>query len=365
MDRHSVDRRSYTCFITVMNYGNIYVPANVLDIKAKEAIAIWEKGVSKERDGSMTDAIRYYRQALKVHEDVEIIYRKKLHEEWILNKKLQELELSSTVAKEEGISEVDGENNGKEGTEELLPCWILEMLPNDVLSKIVSHVVLQSGESWVNLSLTCSKFNNLCFHDSLPYKTFASYIYPKQQYDKQTMMLNDMRNIKILEKTMWNNDCEQMIKERPFVKFHGVYISIVNYLRHGSNAETSSFLDPIQMITYYRYFRFYPNGKCLRLLTTDEPSNVIKHFKMETSPKDSEVCHWSLGVEDKFSHILINRSNEKYSFIEELQIKNQGHKRHHRMRWISSLAIDKEGTESFCSLNNEKTFVFSGVKTYK
>lgn len=47
------------------------------DPRAKEAIAIWEKGVLKEKDGSMSDAINFYRSALKIHDNVESLYRKK------------------------------------------------------------------------------------------------------------------------------------------------------------------------------------------------------------------------------------------------------------------------------------------------
>ena len=61
---------------------------------AHQAVSIWEKGVQKERDGSMNDAIKFYRQALKIDEKVEKVYRKKLHEEWALQKKLAEVSIS-------------------------------------------------------------------------------------------------------------------------------------------------------------------------------------------------------------------------------------------------------------------------------
>lgn len=57
------------------------------DPRAKEAIAIWEKGVLKEKDGSMSDAINFYRSALKIHDNVESLYRKKILDEWMLHKK--------------------------------------------------------------------------------------------------------------------------------------------------------------------------------------------------------------------------------------------------------------------------------------
>ncbi|CCE93219.1 SCF ubiquitin ligase complex subunit HRT3 TDEL_0F04080 [Torulaspora delbrueckii] len=330
---------------------------------AHQAVSIWEKGVQKERDGSMNDAIKFYRQALKIDEKVEKVYRKKLHEEWALQKKLAEVSISP--AEDNVAAEPKNEDNEAEQEQKVLPCWILELLPNDLLLKIVRQVVLTSGESWLNLSLTCSKFNELCLQNTVPYKVFASYIYEKQRYDQASLELNQISDLHILEEDLWKTNHQKMLKDRPYIKFQGIYISIVNYLRHGANAEGSlSLINPIQMITYYRYFRFYPDGRCLRLVTTDEPSHVVSHFSDKTTPKGSEICRWSLALDDNLGRLNIRRSDEKYSYFEELQIKSQGHKRHNRLSWINSLVIDKEGNVSECSLRNEKPFFFSRVRSY-
>lgn len=326
-----------------------------------QALSIWEKGVQKERDGSMTDAIKYYRQALKIDDRVEKIYRKKLREEWLLQQKLAELELNSPATSQGTATESVNED---EEEAELEPCWIFEKLPNDLLLRVIRQVILLSGESWLNLSLTCTKFNELTFHNSSPFQVFASYIYHKQHYDETSLELNHISDLRTLEHDLWNSDYEKMLKHRPYIKFEGVYISVVNYLRHGVNAEGSqSLISPIQMITYYRYFRFYPDGRCLRLVTTEEPSQVVPHFSIDVPPRRSEICRWSLGLEDNFGRLIIRRSGEKYSFVEELQIKSHGRRRHHRLVWASSLVIDKEGHVSECSLRNEKPFNFSRVRS--
>lgn len=331
---------------------------------AHHAVSVWEKGVQKERDGSMNDAIKFYRQALKIDEKVEKVYRKKLHEEWLLQKKLAEVKIASED-KETAIIEPESSEIQTEEEQELLPCWILEMLPNDLLLRIVRQVVLNSGESWLNLSLTCSKFNDLCLHNTVPYKVFAAFIYEKQRYDEASLALNQISDLHALEDDLWGTNHQKMLKDRPYVKFQGLYISIVNYLRHGANAEGSqSLLNPIQMITYYRYFRFFPDGRCLRLLTTDEPSHVVSRFSDKTPPYKSEICRWSIALDDDFGRLSVRRSDEKYSYVEELQIKSQGHKRHNRLSWLNSLVFDKEGNVSECSLRNEKPFFFSRVRSY-
>ena len=334
------------------------------DPRAKEAIIIWERGVLKEKDGSMSDAINFYRSALKIHDSVESLYRKKLHDEWMLHKKISEFSIVSDDPGEQKETDKDDLLVGEDA--ELQPCWILEILPDDILLRIIKKVILISGESWVNLSMTCSTFNKLCFHDSVTFKTFAKYIYSKQIYDQIAIDLNGITDLNTFEKEMWQGDDDRMLKERPYIKFEGVYISVVNYVRYGSNAEGSlSLSNPVHMITYYRYLRFYENGQCLRLLTTDEPSAVVKHFSKESKPRHSDMCYWNLGFDYGFGQLKVTRSDEKYTFIEEFQIKNQGTKRYQRLKWLTSTVVDKEGNASNCSLRNEKSFFFSRVKSFK
>lgn len=341
------------------------------DYSITDPIRIWERGISKEKSGSMTDAIKYYRKALRLEPNVERLYRQKLQEEWDLSQKLANLEIRVESQNNDDV-EVDGIELSTETTdeeEEVLPCWILDMLPDDILSMIVQEVILSSPISWVNLSLSCKKFNQLCFHESVPYRTFAEHIYSKQQYDRQALHLNGIDNIKVMEENIWNNDYRRMLKERPYIKFQGTYISVVNYLRHGAVQEgSSSLINPIHMITYYRYFRFYPNGKCLRLVTTEEPNVIVRQFSIEnhSEMKESDICSWSLSLDHSFGRLLVRRTRKKdmIHFQEELDIVNQGHKRFSKLKWVQSIGTKSDGTMMQFSLKKEKPFVFSRVRAY-
>ena len=340
------------------------------DASLAKAMEIWSQGVLKEKDGSMSDAIRFYRQALKIHEGVERVYRKKLHDEWMLHKRLQGLSLGETAKQSAIVTGSKGKSIGEEGREEteedLPPCWILEMLPDDILLEIVGHVLKASGESWVNLSLTCSKFNELCFHNSAPFKEFERLIYGKQVYDNELLTLNGENTVEQLKEILWGSDYERMLREFPYIKFEGVYISVVNCMRYGANEGGSfSLSNPVQMITYFRYYRFYEDGKVLRLCTTDEPSRVVRDFHRENNIRHSSLCDWKLFVDGETNYVTIRRVTPKYTFVEKLTIRNQGHKRHYRLKWISSTVEDMEGNLSHCSLKNEKPFFFSGVKFNK
>lgn len=285
------------------------------------------------------------------------IWKSKLALKDLNNLKLGESANSKNL--DQGQTDEDGVE------EETLPCWILDMLPNDVLQKIVRELVLVSGESWVHLSLTCRKFQELCFQDPEPFRTFAQYIYPLQCYDEAAMTLNGVSNISTLEQAFWGDDYRRMLAERPYLKFQGCYISVVNYVRHGSNVEgSSSLINPVHMITYYRYFRFYPDGTCLRLLTTDEPSTVVKTYDRSHNIKDADLCRWSLSLDDDFSLLTVTRTNEKYEFEEKLRIHDHSRKKYQRLKWVSSGAYDHHGERIDFSLRKEKPFSFSRVTSY-
>ncbi|CUS25041.1 LAQU0S25e00562g1_1 [Lachancea quebecensis] len=336
-----------------------------------EAVDLWKKGVLKEKDGLMMDAIGCYRRALKMDEEVEKRYRKQVHQEIQTMRMMEKLTLqpqrpNTQEGEDAGNADSSAKEAGKYAEENDQPCWILEMLPGDILKKVVREIVLSSGESWLNLSLTCKRFQQLCFEEPEPYRTFAQYIYSLQYYDKAAMALNGLSSVKALEEAFWGVNYKRMLEERPYVKFQGCYISVVNYLRHGASPEgSSSWISPVHMITYYRYFRFYPDGSCLRLVTTDEPSNVVRGFDCDKDIKNADLCHWSLSIDDDLSVITITRRNDKYSFEEKLRIHRHAHKRHQRLKWMSSGAFDDRGERIDFSMRNEKPFSFSRVTSYK
>ena len=62
-----------------------------------------------------------------------------------------------------------------------------------------------------------------------------------------------------------------MFRNRPRLRFGGVYISTVNYVRPGASLpnQQMTWSTPLHVVTYYRYLRFYRDGSCISLLTTE------------------------------------------------------------------------------------------------
>lgn len=74
----------------------------------------------------------------------------------------------------------------------------------------------------------------------------------------------------------------QMFRSRPRIRFHGCYISTVNYTRPGSTAWNNvSWNAPVLIVTYFRYLRFFRDGTAISLLTTAEPADVVPYLHKE------------------------------------------------------------------------------------
>ncbi|XP_039285494.1 F-box only protein 9 [Nilaparvata lugens] len=63
----------------------------------------------------------------------------------------------------------------------------------------------------------------------------------------------------------------EMYIGRPRLHFNGCYISKTTYIRQGENSFQDQFYRPCHIVEYYRYLRFFPDGKVMMLTTPDDP----------------------------------------------------------------------------------------------
>lgn len=241
------------------------------------------------------------------------------------------------------------------------PCWLLDILPNDILIEIISILIRVDSHSHVNFSTTCRKISKLAF-SSTTFRVLSNIIYPKQIYSSSTTQLNNITSNQLEMVKNWDFNWEKMFNDRPFIKYFGVYISKVSYISDG--ARVSSFYAPVKLVTYFRYLRFFPDGTVLKLTSTDEPSVIVPVFLKENLKdwKNGSISRFSLEADGQ---VIIRRKTELYSFVEELNIVNLGYRKFHRLNWESSYIIDEDGERDYFSLRKEKPFNFSSVKSYK
>ena len=193
-----------------------------------------------------------------------------------------------------------------------------------------------------------------------------------------------------------------MFRHRPRIRFNGIYISTVNYIRPGQAAPSSSTWGaPVHIVTYYRYLRFFRDGAVLSLLTTDEPSQVVHELRPELlhkkPPANSIVAlvlrgRWKLGGEPEFSRLpngnwtdntthpsssegeaeidesalTVETEGCKDTYVYRMEFMLKGQERGRpRLVWKDFWNWNREQDEwQEFGLRNDRAFVFSRVRGY-
>ncbi|KAH3674914.1 hypothetical protein WICPIJ_009423 [Wickerhamomyces pijperi] len=332
--------------------------------KQSQSLALYEEGAYKESHGRLKDAILCYDRAIKMYEYVERLYRKKLQYEYEQSVKERELlqirqglKGVSLDEQKDGSSEETQEGE-EEPSEEIDPCWLLDLLSDDLLLEIISILIVTDPHAHYNFSVSCKKIASLSF-TSTTYRLISKAIFPGQIYAPSAIKLNNITPDQELMVKNWDFNWEMMLNDRPYLKFNGVYISRVNYISEGGRY--TSMYSPLKLVTYFRYMRFYKDGTVLKLTTVDEPDTIVPHFEKANreSFQDAHISQFTLELD---GHLILRRNDSKYEYIEELEITNFMKKKCHRLTWVSSYYQDEEGDRKYFCMTKEKPYNFSGVR---
>lgn len=178
----------------------------------------------------------------------------------------------------------------------------------------------------------------------------------------------------------------QMYINRHRVHFHGCYISRTSYLRYGENSFQDQFYRPMQLVEYYRYFRFFADGKVLMLTSAEEPQMCVGKLKNRFALQN-EILHGHyrlhddeviIAVQRKRSNVQIYRPGRKkdieveygqQTFYLELNIESTAKRAFSQLHWkqysMVQLGGDQEKTTVFeLAPNKYPPLYFSRVKSY-
>ncbi|EGW30784.1 uncharacterized protein SPAPADRAFT_142902 [Spathaspora passalidarum NRRL Y-27907] len=401
---------------------------NTLSPTDHEAIALFEKAVEKESIGLMSDAVQFYRRAFKLNEQVDFLYRQHKLPHLIKSLQLEKGKNSGYRLDENKVKSINVDTllhqfKQLDIDEHYDKCdngpSPLVYLPNDIWIHILEYLVDDNVESWFKMSITCKKFAYLGFASSSIWRNLCYHVYPKQVYhDEDEQIVYQFKNDEVLALLpQYDNSWKKLLTCKPFVKFYGCYISIVNYYSEGGRKEFSStnlWSNPVKIITYYRYLRFYPNGDVIKVLSILPPTQVVSHLsRMNSSIPVTAVDHpanpaaaaaaaatpvpapaptassrqdkknqhkiykgkWSMSDNGRIHIVLDQGSVPYYAFHYIFQIDTLGHiNKHGKLSWLDYYAIrkkmheldddDRIGELSQFSLRNEKAFKFSRVRSY-
>ncbi|QPG74830.1 hypothetical protein FOA43_002166 [Brettanomyces nanus] len=347
------------------------------------ALELFEVAASKERVGLLTDAVEFYRMAYKLDDKVDLKYRKKIFEDLPplekrkdgipkVDHRFKKLDLSKIRVRKTLASYKNCQFEPLD--ESLSPVLAISVLPDEILMKIMKILLLGDSPSWFNFSMSCKKCAYLGLYDGTIWRLLARIVYPHQVYQK-----GNNRDYRVYIRKQWGRNYLKMLNERPFIKYRGVYISTVILQKEGGRGELSSaWTAPFRIITYYRYLRFYEDGRCLKLLTILEPKKVIPRFKqnwrglIKADQVDENTIgkEWQRVYEGAFTinlqGDLVIESDGAYpdwTFTDKLKIVNGGrYSRHHKLMWLDMGYKNKHGEPGSFSLEGEKPYVFNRDK---
>lgn len=322
----------------------------------KTALEHFERAVEYENEGNQGRSLEHYRKAFRLDERVDLRYREKHFPKAAFpSKDAQKPSVTYSVhnlAKSfAGIAisgagpKIAGKETTEEQTAETLETSPLAAIPSELLLHIFRHVALADVASFARLSLVCKAFAYIVSTEEPIWKAvcdsdrgFKKIVW-KWACDTEGVELQPGSDgFDEDEEPVPNND-EQvllyggsyrvMLRDRPRIHYNGVYISTCNYVRQGQASATAvSWNSPVHIVTYYRFLRFYPDGTCISLLSTDEPSMVVPEFRktppshLDWSPK-LQRGRWMMTANGSLEVETIPDSPglEKYTFLLSLIVK--------------------------------------------
>lgn len=177
------------------------------------------------------------------------------------------------------------------------PCPIAKV-PSEVLIQILRHVAVRDPATFGRMALVCKQFAYHFAHEQHIWKHLCQqpefgfegmhYAFSCDTLGQPIYTLSGERYTPFpegvpLEIPKPLSSWSQVFQSYPRIRFTGIYISTVNYMRPGatSSFQNVSWNSPIHIVTYYRYLRFYPDGSLVSLLSTTEPVDVVPHISKE------------------------------------------------------------------------------------
>ncbi|XP_014262557.1 F-box only protein 9 isoform X2 [Cimex lectularius] len=358
------------------------IPHNIED-KAK---VFFQLGIENEEKGKHYEAIQFYRRAVQLVPDIEF--------------KIFQMTTHSSK-----------ESNNDTSDEEEINSIFINTDQNDELCFNASKMDLLTHLSIVNLK----HHRTLCIpaqpqkgthFSSLPMEIFLYIL----RWVVSTDL--DVRSLEICSRVcrgfyiccrdqeIWRTACSrvwgvkcgspsgqyrtwrEMFIKRPRLHFGGCYISKTTYIRHGENSFQDQYYRPWHLVVYYRYLRFFSDGRVLMLTTPEEPVGCVSLLRTKLPGfRQPPVFTGYYRLVDTTVFIVLSPGPDKkatksntnqthsHTFHIELEIVSYRNRLHGQLIWRGySVFTKRNGIETNTPFDIDTTkyppFWYSRVKSY-
>ncbi|ALC45252.1 CG5961 [Drosophila busckii] len=256
-----------------------------------KAEAYFQTAVDLEQRGKVYDALSFYRKATQIIPDIEFkcYERQRRHIEHVNYHGMhsdfnRQMELSSADAQEVNEPNIEGLyakfqrdlcNDEIYAGKLLLNSRDANIIStgrnihiSDLPPEIIMHILRWVVSTQLDVR-SLEQFSAVC-------KGFYTYARDEELWRMACLRVWG-HNVGVLGEK--HETWRDMFIKRERVHFHGCYISKTTYLRMGENSFQDQFYRPIQLVEYYRYIRFLPNGKVMMMTTADEPQQGVVRLK--------------------------------------------------------------------------------------
>ncbi|CAG8632277.1 4432_t:CDS:2 [Ambispora gerdemannii] len=342
----------------------------------QNALDIYIQAIAFEREGNMGEALIRYQQAFKLDRHVDYTYKKHYNDamreattsEGTSSELFKHFEQETMIARSSS-STSSTTNDSVYNLIETLRDQRLEYeplepnknipiakLPNELILCILKQLLLFDIASVGRFSLVCKKFLLLTRENSI--WRFVCL---------RAFHLDPRESIYILQKDVmkkYNNDWHRMFIERPRIRYDGAYIALCYYLRPGSTENVWN--QPIHLVSYYRFIRFFSDGTCIKLQSFREPKAIIRNFGFDYNSKDLLTGCWEFDENTSQVNITLTETSAmKHTRYIKLSLKSTERGKHNKLVWNEYYSINNlTGEKGTFNLRNDKNFIFSKVKSF-
>ncbi|XP_043657140.1 F-box only protein 9 [Drosophila teissieri] len=269
------------------------------DLLHAKAESLYRTAVHLEQRGKVYDALPFYRKATQIVPDIEFRFYEQQKQLLSGDVSQKYLNLANDLAKQLDLGQPDATQSGEEVVDNLYDKFQHDLrqeniyngkmiassrdanvlttglhfadLPPEIVMRILRWVVSAQLDmrSLEQCAAVCKGFYVYARDEELwrlaCVKVWAHNVGTLEAQD------SDVSNV--------YHSWRDMFIRRERVLFNGCYISKTTYLRMGENSFQDQFYRPVQLVEYYRYIRFMPDGKVLMMTTADEPAQGVSKLK--------------------------------------------------------------------------------------
>ncbi|XP_066023202.1 F-box only protein 9-like [Pocillopora verrucosa] len=290
----------------------------------KEAAHLYLQGESAESNGNLDEAIRFYKQAVRLVPYIDSIVED-FRSSYLASARRDKDNDPNVSQEPDGSPEradltnksLSSSNTGCSQPPVETRMTHISVIPQELVKYIFTLVVTDPDmKSLEHLALVCRRFCD-CSRNSHLWRFACQRVW----------------GVNCGDPVQWNGSWRRMYINRPHLLFAGVYISKFSYVREGENSH--------HVVNFYRYKRFCVDGTVLIYKGIDKPADVIAQRKLEYCNRTSVfVGHYGLCGDKVIITVpaqvtaQMNAHPSQQAFQMELQISGVGRRHHNQLKWL-------------------------------